>query len=627
MLPDPDTYLSQVEERFATSTDFTIGLEEEFQILDPGSLALTGAFELLRDSAPGDLRASILGELLSSEIEIATPKCDTFGDAARDIVARRRALFAHAGEQGFTLGATGTHAFSSWQDQRIIDTPHYRAVEDKLKYVAWRNNTWSQHIHVGIRGIDRAIAVCDAMRAFLPYLLALSANSTCIEGVWTHLHSVRTQTFVRMFPRCGIPDIFGDWATQRRYFEGLFATDCIQEFTQVWWSVRPHYTYGTVEVRICDVQSEPWQTLAVHALALGLVATLAGMVDDGRPLPARETRFIEENLWRAIRYGLDGKLVDWDRCVEVPAPDALRALVEWVAPAGETLGLSPYPGRHPAPAHRGQRRPGPGTRARPGKSCPRCARRRGRKGQCDRRRREEVTAMSDDDEAKAGREESHEDRPPTDEERAEAYSRQLKQLHVVDLVRDMMVTLVTVGYEKLGLTDQTRELRDLDDARVAIEALRRLIEVVEAGDPEDASLRSTLAQMQLNFARVANAEMPAPPRRERAPSEAESRPPVESEQEPAKAPDQPLDDATTKAAPAKAPDGRPTAAKRGAKKPAAKAPAAKKSAPAARKSASAAKASAAKKPVARSSGKAATARKPAPSKATGQDEASGKDQS
>ena len=142
------------------------------------------------------------------------------------------------------------------------------------------------------------------------------------------------------------------------------------------------------------------------------------------------------------------------------------------------------------------------------------------------------------DEVKAGGEESREDRAPTDEERAEIYRQQLKQLHVVDLVRDMMVTLVTVGYEKLGLTEQTKDLRDLGDARVAIEALRRLIEVVEGDDPEDASLRSTLAQMQLNFARVANTEVP-PARPPRAPSEADSRPSVESDQEPAKAPEPP----------------------------------------------------------------------------------------
>jgi carboxylate-amine ligase len=160
--------------------------------------------------------------------------------------------------------------------------------------------------------------------------------------VWTHLHSARTQTFVRMFPRCGVPDIFGSWPVQRRYFELLFATDCIQEFTQVWWSVRPHHSYGTVEVRICDVQTEAWQTLAVHAVALGLVATLLALLDEGRPLPVLETRWIEENLWRAIRYGLNGRLVDWDRGVQVAAPEALRGLIEWVRPAGETLGLASY---------------------------------------------------------------------------------------------------------------------------------------------------------------------------------------------------------------------------------------------------------------------------------------------
>ena len=139
------------------------------------------------------------------------------------------------------LGLTGSHPFSSWQDQHIIDTPHYRLVEERLKYVAWRNNTWSYHMHIGIRGADRAVAICDAMRGWLPHLLALSANSPFIEGVWTQLHSARTQTFVRMFPRCGIPDVFGTWAEHRRYYEALVQTNCIQEFTQIWWSVRPHH--------------------------------------------------------------------------------------------------------------------------------------------------------------------------------------------------------------------------------------------------------------------------------------------------------------------------------------------------------------------------------------------------
>jgi hypothetical protein len=214
------------------------------------------------------------------------------------------------------------------------------------------------------------------------------------------------------------------------------------------------------------------------------------------------------------------------------------------------------------------------------------------------------------DEVKAGDDGSREGRAPTDEERAETYRQQLKQLHVVDLVRDMMVTLVTVGYEKLGLTEQTRELRNLDDARVAIEALRRLIEVVEGGDPEDASLRSTLAQMQLNFARVANTEAPAPARSPRAPSEADSQPRVESEPEPAITPDPPTAEVAETPSPRKASDKTPAARKTAARKTAARKPAPKKTA---------AKEMPAKKAPPKKAAAESSARKPARPKAAGGD--------
>jgi carboxylate-amine ligase len=336
-----DSYLAEVEARFAASTDFTIGLEEEFQILDPATLALTDRFEELRDDGAG-LEGRIAGELISSEIEVATLRCESFAEAAAQLARNRTALLALADHHGVTLGATGTHPFSRWQDQHIIDTPHYRAVEDRLKYVAWRNNTWSGHVHVGVRGADRAVAICDALRGYLPHLLALSANSPFIESVWTQLHSARAQTFVKMFPRCGIPDAFGSWAEHRRYYELLTRTGCIEEFTQIWWAVRPHHKWGTVEVRICDVQTEPWQAQAIAALAVGLIATFAAMFDDGRPLPVLETRYIEENYWRAIRFGLSGKLVDWAAGVEVAAADAVRALVELVGPAADQLKLRPH---------------------------------------------------------------------------------------------------------------------------------------------------------------------------------------------------------------------------------------------------------------------------------------------
>jgi carboxylate-amine ligase len=186
------------------------------------------------------------------------------------------------------------------------------------------------------------------MRTYLPHLLALSANSPFIEDVWTELHSVRAQTFVRMFPRCGVPDVFGTWAEHRRFYEQLIDTDCIQEFTQVWWSVRPHHRFGTVEVRICDAQTEAWQSLAISSLTVGLIAHVAHLYDEGAPLPILANRYIEENLWRAIRFGLDGRLVDWSKETELPAADAIRGLVELAAPRAEALGL----GRHLADVER-----------------------------------------------------------------------------------------------------------------------------------------------------------------------------------------------------------------------------------------------------------------------------------
>jgi glutamate---cysteine ligase / carboxylate-amine ligase len=337
-----DAYFEEVEARFESALDFTVGLEEEFQILDPATLGLTPGFERLRDAAGPRLADRVAGELIRSEIEVRTPRTLHFAQAARQLVMNRRELFRLAEEQGYALAATGTHPFSRWKDQAIIDTPHYRQVEEGLKYVAWRNNTWAAHVHVGVRGLDRAVAVCDGMRSYLPHILALSANSPFIEGVWTHLHSARTQTFVRMFPRCGVPDIFGSWAEHRRFYEFLVATDSIKEFTQVWWSVRPHHRFGTVEIRIADAQSEPWQNLAVSALSVGLVAHLAALHDEGREVPVLPTRYIEENLWRAIRYGLDGKLIDVEREREEPAADAVRRLVELIAPHAAGLGLQPH---------------------------------------------------------------------------------------------------------------------------------------------------------------------------------------------------------------------------------------------------------------------------------------------
>ncbi len=197
-------------------------------------------------------------------------------------------------------------------------------------------------MHVGVRGLDRAVAVCDALRGYLPHLLALSANSPFSEGVWTELHSARTQTFVRMFPRCGIPDVFGGWAEHRRFYELLVATGLHRGVHAglVVGAAAPPVRHRRGAHR--DAQTEPWQNLAVSALSVGLIAYLAGLYDQEVALPVQPTRYVEENLWRAIRFGMDGKLVDFEREREEPAADALRRLVELASPRAAELGLKPY---------------------------------------------------------------------------------------------------------------------------------------------------------------------------------------------------------------------------------------------------------------------------------------------
>jgi len=335
---------SEAREVFDSSTDFTIGLEEEFGLLDPETLGLVNRFEELFDAASQDdlLADSVAGELIASEIEIRSGRGEDFADAVARQRARRRRLFTLASDLGISLGATGMHPWSRWQDQRIIDTAHYRLVEETLKYVAWRNNTFSAHVHVGVHGVDRAVAVSDALRPVLPVLLAASANSAFAEAQFSGLHSARTEVFTRMFPRCGVPDHFGAWDTYADYVDLLFRVRSIVEHTQIWWSVRPHFSFGTVEVRIMDAQSRGDESIALMALAAACVAQAALDYDLGRRSEPLAPRLVEENVWRAIRYGLDGKLIDFERVAEIPARAAVEHVLDWTEDARAELRLDPH---------------------------------------------------------------------------------------------------------------------------------------------------------------------------------------------------------------------------------------------------------------------------------------------
>ena len=335
--------MARVHEAFEASTDFTVGIEEEFAILDPDTLSLVQRFEELNEAEGADpvLAESVAGELIKSEIEIRSGRGETFADAVERQREARVRLFRLAADRGLALAATGTHPWSPWQEQEIIDTEHYRRVAGGLQYVAWRNNSFSMHVHVGIRGAERAVRVCDRLRPVLPELLALSANSPFLDGRNSGLHSVRSQIFTKSFPRCGIPDPFGGWDGYADYVDFLVATSSIVEQTQIWWSVRPHHSFGTVELRICDAQTSGADSTSLEALLTACIAQAALDHDEGVPFDDPPPREIEENFWRAIRHGLDGKLIDLSRREEFPAAAVGERLLDWTAPARAELGLEP----------------------------------------------------------------------------------------------------------------------------------------------------------------------------------------------------------------------------------------------------------------------------------------------
>jgi carboxylate-amine ligase len=336
--------LDLAREKFESSQDFTIGLEEEFAILDPRTLELEHRFEDVIAACQADevLAEAAAGELIASEVEIRSGRAESFGEAVELQRERRARLFDLVGAMGLTLGAMGTHPWANYLEQRIIDTPHYNRLRNELGYVAQRNNTWSLHLHMGVRGADRAIAVCDRLRELLPLLLAVSANSPFLDRRDTGLHSVRSEIFTRTFPRCGVPSPFVDWETYAGFVDTLQRAGSVIESTQLWWSVRPHHSFGTVEVRICDAQTRGEESFAMAELIAACIAQSALDYDEhgydgkGAPLADRE---IEENLWRAIRYGAGGRMIDFRRGEEVPTRSMLNRVLVWTEPARAQLGL------------------------------------------------------------------------------------------------------------------------------------------------------------------------------------------------------------------------------------------------------------------------------------------------
>jgi carboxylate-amine ligase len=332
--------IGRSRESFEDGRDFTLAVEEEFAILDPATHDLVNRFEELQAATPGTpLEEHLVGELIASEVEVRTGRCKTWAEASARMGERRTQLVELADSLGMALASTGTHPWANWKDQRIIDTPHYRLNDQVLRYVVWRNNTFGLHVHVGIRGADRAIRTMSKLRNFIPELLALSASSPFVEDVDSGLHSARTEIFTRMFPRCGVPDVFDSWQAWEDYLRFLYETRSITEHTQIWWSVRAHLAYPTVEMRICDAQPTLEEGQALAAFIYALTCRIARALDDGEAIPDQPHRLIEENFWRATRYGLSGELIDLATGDVLPARARLEQVADWIAPVADELGV------------------------------------------------------------------------------------------------------------------------------------------------------------------------------------------------------------------------------------------------------------------------------------------------
>ncbi len=329
---------------FEAVPDFTLAVEEEFALVDPETLDLTNRFEELQAAAPGtELDGHLVGELIASEVEIRTGRCETFADAARLLGERREQLQALADPLGIWLSAAATHPWSPWQEQRIIDTPHYRRNDELLRYVVWRNNTFGLHVHVGINGADRAIRVCSALRNYLPELLALSASSPFVESVDSGLHSARTQIFTRMFPRCGVPDAFGGWdewetlrpLPLRDRLDRRAHADLVER------AAAPH---------VPDRRDPDLRRAARHrggALARGALRTRSPRASRARSTrasrcPSCRTGSSRRTSGARSGTAFPGELLDFERGVAVPARARLEQLVEWVRPVAEELGAADF---------------------------------------------------------------------------------------------------------------------------------------------------------------------------------------------------------------------------------------------------------------------------------------------
>jgi glutamate---cysteine ligase / carboxylate-amine ligase len=329
--------MRNVEHRF-TGPSYTLGIEEELMIVDEETLDLANSIEgLLNDLSEVPKEGEVKPELMESVCEIATTPTANAAEAGAQLRALRRQVQQVASQRGLAIGSAGTHPFAMWEDQRIVARPRYRDLVSGLQFVARQEIIFGFHVHVGLDDPDKAIHVTNGMRVHLPLLLALSANSPFWRGDATGLDSTRTPIF-RTFPRVGIPPRYDNYQDWSRRIEFMVGAKAIGDYTYLWYDVRPHPNFGTVEIRVMDSQTRVEHTLALAALAQAMVKELAEHYEAGKRLSRYPYEMLDENKWLAARHGLDGQLVDLPKTARVPVADLARRLLERMRPHAEELG-------------------------------------------------------------------------------------------------------------------------------------------------------------------------------------------------------------------------------------------------------------------------------------------------
>jgi len=329
-----------METRFGTSTPYSLGIEEEFQLVDSTTLELVSGIEPILGALHGEtVEKRVKPELLQSVVETSTRIAVNVEEAVEDLVDLRSRLSRVASEQGAAIAGAGTHPFSRYEYQDVTDRPRYAELSDSFGWLAARHLVFGLHVHVGMSSAAKAIACADGLRDYLPELLALSANSPFWQGRPTGLASTRAQ-ILEDLPRTGLPPMLGSFANFENLVEHGVRVGCFPDYTHIWWDIRPHPRYGTIEVRICDAQTRVESIAAIAALVQALVATLGSAFECGEMPATSPDILLEENRWRAARDGLEARLIDVAHDTERPVADAIRSLVERCAPAADALGCA-----------------------------------------------------------------------------------------------------------------------------------------------------------------------------------------------------------------------------------------------------------------------------------------------